>query len=181
MRRETSACKTIFDLIEYSLDFELPSAVVEHPVIVALNNDANDFVTWSNVRAISSPLLTVSHLLTKSSQDLYSYNVEQARGDTHNMICVHMMKDGLTLQQAVDRLGEMCKQSIDRFVENLPLVPSWGDRIDRDVKLYVNGMRECIVGSLHWSFQTKRYFGDNGGEVRATGVVELLPRETTKA
>ena len=51
MRRETSGCKPVFDLIEYSLDLELPDAVVEHPVIVALNNGANDLVTWSNVSA----------------------------------------------------------------------------------------------------------------------------------
>ena len=60
MRRETSACRAIFDLIEYSLDLELPGAVVEHPVIVALNNAANDFVTWSNVRSLSTPFLIPS-------------------------------------------------------------------------------------------------------------------------
>lgn len=93
-----------------------------------------------------------------------------------------MMNDGLNLQQAVDRLGEMCKQTIDTFIENQARVPSWGDRIDKDVELYVNGMKEWIVGSLHWSFRTKRYFGDNGEEVKATRVVELLSQEeTTKA
>ncbi len=64
MRRETSGCKPVFDLIEYSLDLELPDAVVEHPVIVALNNGANDLVTWSNVSArhiaIADPHLPVA-------------------------------------------------------------------------------------------------------------------------
>jgi hypothetical protein len=93
-----------------------------------------------------------------------------------------MMHDGLDLQQAVDRLGEMCKQSIDTFIENQARVPSWGDRIDKDVKLYVNGMKEWIVGSLHWSFMTKRYFGDDGEKVKATRVIELLSqKQTTKA
>ena len=96
------------------------------------------------------------------------------------MICVLIINDGLSLQQAVDRLGEMCMQCIDTFVENLPRLPSWGDAIDKDVKLYVGGLREWIVGSLHWSFETKRYF-DNGEEVKLTRVVELLPQETTKA
>jgi hypothetical protein len=50
----------VFDLIEYSLDLELPDAVVEHPVIVALNNGANDLVTWSNVSAVPPPLLIPS-------------------------------------------------------------------------------------------------------------------------
>jgi hypothetical protein len=114
-------------------------------------------------------------------QDIFSYNVEQSRGDTHNMICVFMINDGLNLQQAVDRIGELCKQTIDTFIENQARVPSWGDDIDKDVKLYVNGLQEWIVGSLHWSFMTTRYFGDNGGEVKATRIVELLSREITKA
>jgi hypothetical protein len=50
MRRDTSGCKPVFDLIEYSLDLELPDLVAEDPVIVALNQGANDLVTWSNVR-----------------------------------------------------------------------------------------------------------------------------------
>jgi hypothetical protein len=56
LRRETSACKPVFDLIEYSLDLELPDDVIEHPVIMALTQGANDLVTWSNVSAISPPL-----------------------------------------------------------------------------------------------------------------------------
>jgi hypothetical protein len=94
------------------------------------------------------------------------------------MICVFMINDGLSLQQAVDRIGELCKQTIDTFVENQARVPSWEDDIDKDVKLYVNGMQEWIVGSLHWSFMTTRYFGNNGGAVKATRIVELLSRIT---
>jgi len=56
MRRETSGCRPTFDLIEYSLGLELPDDVIEHPVIMALNQGANDFVTWSNVSTISLPL-----------------------------------------------------------------------------------------------------------------------------
>jgi len=182
MRRETSGCKPVFDLIEYSLDLELPDAVMEHPVIVALNHGANDLVTWSNVSAVLSPSpIPIRQWLTKSAQDLFSYNVEQSRGDTHNMICVFMINDGLSLQQAVDRIGELCKQTIDTFIENQARVPSWGDNVDKDVELYVNGLQEWIVGSLHWSFMTTRYFGNDGGVVRATRIVELLSQENAKA
>ena len=87
-----------------------------------------------------------------------------------------MMHDGLSLQQAIDRIGEMCQQSMDTFVENQKRVPSWGDSIDKDVKLYVRGLQEWMVGCLNWSFVTKRYFGDNGGMVKATRIVDLLSR-----
>jgi hypothetical protein len=90
-----------------------------------------------------------------------------------------MTHDGLSLQQAVDRVSEMCKQTIDTFIANQKRVPSWGERIDRDVQLYVGCMQEWIVGSLHWSFITTRYFGNNGaGEsMKMTRIVDLLPRE----
>lgn len=58
MRRDTSACKLVFDLIEYSLGLELPDDVIEHPSIMALNQCANDLVTWANVSTIRSPIPT---------------------------------------------------------------------------------------------------------------------------
>lgn len=50
VRRDTSGCKPVFDLIEYALDIDLPEFVVTHPTIKALNQGTNDLVTWSNVR-----------------------------------------------------------------------------------------------------------------------------------
>lgn len=52
LRRDTSGCKPVFDLVEYSLDINLPDAVVNHPVVKALNQSSNDLVTWSNVRKL---------------------------------------------------------------------------------------------------------------------------------
>ena len=49
VRRDTSGCKPCFDLIEYALGIELPDYVLEHPVIMALCQETNDIVTWSNV------------------------------------------------------------------------------------------------------------------------------------
>ena len=69
----------------------------------------------------------------------------------------------------------MCKQSIDRFNEDRARLPSWGPEIDRDVSIYVAGLANWIVGSLHWSFETERYFGKSGHQVKATRTVEILP------
>lgn len=92
------------------------------------------------------------------------------------MIPVVMNEEGLDLQSAVDFVGNMCKQSIDRFVDDRSNLPSWGPKIDRDVAIYVDGLADWIVGSLHWSFESERYFGKVGREVKATHVVNLLPR-----
>ncbi|KLO14895.1 terpenoid synthase [Schizopora paradoxa] len=157
LRRDTSGCKPVFDLVEYSLDINLPDAVVNHPVVKALNQGSNDLVTWSN--------------------DIFSYNVEQSRGDTHNMICILQEHYGMELQEAVDYVGEMCRITIENFKENSKRLPSFGcPKVDADAAAYVKGLQDWIVGSLHWSFMSKRYFGDDGAEVKKHRVVKLLPK-----
>ncbi|PPQ77980.1 hypothetical protein CVT25_015447 [Psilocybe cyanescens] len=158
LRRDTSGCKPCWALIEYASNLDIPDEVMEHPTILALGEAANDLVTWSN--------------------DIFSYNVEQSKGDTHNMIPVVMNQEGIDLQEAVDFVGNMCKQSIDRFNEERRALPSWGPEVDRDVAIYVDGLANWIVGSLHWSFESERYFGKNGKQVKATRIVELLPLRT---
>ncbi|KZT69830.1 terpenoid synthase [Daedalea quercina L-15889] len=161
-RRDTSGCRPAFDLIEYSMGIDLPEYVLEDPVIVALSNASNDLVAWSN--------------------DLFSYNVEQARGDeAHNMITIVMQYQGVGLQEAVDYVGELCRQTINGFAENLEHIPSWGPEIDRDVKIYVKGLQDWIVGSLHWSFITHRYFGPLGPEIKKTRYVKLHPKKKPEA
>ena len=110
-------------------------------------------------------------------QDLFSYNVEQARGDTHNMIAVIMRQDELTLQQAADYLGWLCMEQMARFEQARRDLPSWGPEIDRDVAVYVLGLQDWMVGSLHWSFDTGRYFGEEGPEIKSHRVVTLLPQK----
>ncbi|KAH9928495.1 terpenoid synthase [Epithele typhae] len=160
VRRDTSGCRPVFDLIEYAADIDLPECVVAHPTIRALSDGANDLVTCA--------------------QDIFSYNKEQARGDTHNMIVILMKLRGCDLQTAVDSVGDLCRQTIDAFVANQRALPSFGPKIDRDVALYVRGLQDWIVGSLHWSFESERYFGKSGAKVKKLGIVKLLPRRDSR-
>ncbi|KAJ7137913.1 terpenoid synthase [Mycena epipterygia] len=155
LRRDTSGCKPCWALIEYGLDIDLPQFVVDDPVVMALNQSTNDLVTWSN--------------------DIFSYNVEQSRGDTHNMIIILTKYHGHTLQTAVDYVGELCRLTIDTFQRDRASIPSWGPEIDAMVERYVQGLEAWIVGSLHWSFMTQRYFGKSAADVKRTRFVSLLP------
>lgn len=92
------------------------------------------------------------------------------------MIVILMKHHGLSLQGAVNYVGELCKQTIDAFVENQQSIPSWGPEIDTDVTVYVKGLQDWIVGSLHWSFVTERYFGRDGAKVKKYRVVKLLSK-----
>jgi hypothetical protein len=158
LRRDTSGCKTSFVLIEYAYNLNIPDEVMDHPLIRSLGEASNDLVTWSN--------------------DIFSYNVEQSKGDTHNMIPVIMNQYSLDLQSAVDFVGQLCKQSIDRFNNDRAQLPSWGPEIDHQVQIYVNGLADWIIGSLHWSFESERYFAKGGREVKKSRVVNLLPKRS---
>ena len=93
------------------------------------------------------------------------------------MIVILMTYHGMNLQEAVDYVGELCRQTIDAFCENMKRVPSFGiDQLDKDVAGYIQGVQDWIVGSLHWSFITERYFGLQGAEVKKHSVVTLLPK-----
>ena len=86
-----------------------------------------------------------------------------------------MHHHGMTLQEAVDFVGDLCKKSYDRFIEDKARLPSWGYEIDAQVQTYVEGLADWIIGSLHWSFDSERYFGKMGSQIKRSRVVELAP------
>jgi malonyl CoA-acyl carrier protein transacylase len=44
-------------------------------------------------------------------------------------------------------------------------------RREEDVKRYIQALKDCIVGSVHWVYETELFFGKKGGEVRTFGWV----------
>ncbi|KAF8350406.1 terpenoid synthase [Amanita rubescens] len=156
-RRDTSACKPCWALIEYIHDIDLPDYVAEHPIIEAMGQAANDMVSWSN--------------------DIYSYNIEQARGDGYqNLVHVLIHYHGHTLQSAIDYAGDMWKQTLEKFMEDEKRLPSWGPEVDDMVQKYLSGLRDWCVGSLYWSFRTHRYFGRDGQNVIKHRTVKLISK-----
>jgi hypothetical protein len=80
-RRDTSGCKPCWALIEYANHLDLPEEVMEHDVVRALGEAANDLVTWSNVGSFldrtqpyahpiihrtSSPTMSSRHAATRT-------------------------------------------------------------------------------------------------------------------
>lgn len=106
-------------------------------------------------------------------QDIFSYNVEQSRGDTHNLIAVIMQNEKLDLQSAVDRAGDMCRVALDKYVETKANFPSYGEEVDEQVAAFMHGLESWISGSLDWSFLTPRYFGNRRHEIKRTRWVKL--------
>lgn len=95
------------------------------------------------------------------------------------MIIILQNRYGFELQDAMDYVGEMCRATMENFVANKARVPSFGcPRLDRDVAGYIQGLQDWIVGALHWSFMSQRYFGADGTEVKKHRYVKLLPKKT---
>ena len=96
-------------------------------------------------------------------------------GDTHNMIVVVQYQERLELQEAVDYVGDLCLGCIDRFEALRDALPSWGPEIDEQLQVYIDGLGDWMIGNLVWSFETERYFGKEGRQVRHDLSVRLLP------
>lgn len=88
-----------------------------------------------------------------------------------------MRRHNMSLQAAIDYVGDLTNSSILRFEQDKRKLPSWGEKIDKDVALYVQGLQDWMVGALHWSFSdSARYFGSDGELVKQTRVVHLRLR-----
>ena len=97
-------------------------------------------------------------------------------GDTHNMIVIVQHNEQFELQEAVDYVADLCLGCIDRFTALRKALPSWGPEIDDQLNVYIDGLGDWMIGNLVWSFETERYFGTDGAQVRSDLAVALLPR-----
>ncbi|EPT02352.1 hypothetical protein FOMPIDRAFT_1118553 [Fomitopsis schrenkii] len=158
LRRENSAVRFCFGMFGFTLGLDLPDEIFEHPVMMRLHLAAVDMVCWSN--------------------DLYSYNMEQAMGHTGNNVMTVLMKSQqCDLQAAADHVGAHFKQLMESFQVDKARLPSWGPELDAVVAKYVMAMETWVVGNCEWSFETQRYFGVQREEVRRTLVVKLYPED----
>ncbi|KZT38050.1 terpenoid synthase [Sistotremastrum suecicum HHB10207 ss-3] len=154
LRRQTGGALPCFAMI--GLGMNLPDTVMNHASIVSLTTHAVDMVIMAN--------------------DIYSYNVEQARGDRHNLVMVAMRERQVDVQGAMDYLGQRYHQLRDAFFDQMNDIPSWSPQIDADIKEYIMEMGRWVTGNMFWSFESERYFGPHGLEIMEHRNVTLLPR-----
>ncbi|KAJ6564020.1 terpenoid synthase [Mycena capillaripes] len=153
LRRGTIGVRPSFDF--FLLTDDLPDSVVEHPHIERLAIGAIDMTILAN--------------------DLYSYNVEQSRGDDqHNMVTVAMREKNLSVQQAVDHVGEQYQQICRAFCEDMKNMPTFSGPLDNMATEYAAGMSLWVYTNIKWSFASERYFGRDGLLIEKHRRVRLL-------
>ncbi|KAF8623697.1 hypothetical protein AX17_007395 [Amanita inopinata Kibby_2008] len=158
LRRNNSAVQCCFALIEYAQGTDLPDEVFENPNFSQAWIAACDLVCWAN--------------------DVYSYDMEQAKGHHGNNVVTVLMKEKkFGLQDASDYIGEHSQELMKKYLTAKTTMPSWGPMIDSQVLRFIQGLECWIVGNLNWSFESQRYFGVRHLEIKETLVVTLRPRE----
>ena len=113
---------------------------------------------------------------------MYSFNVEQARGDPHNLIIsiIHTLSTDLTgaFDWVAAHYKEISTEFLSIYRDNLP---TFTPEIDIQVRAYVEGLAHWARGIDAWSFETERYFGKLGEDVRIGRRVVLLERDARVA
>ncbi|TFK27160.1 terpenoid synthase [Coprinopsis marcescibilis] len=151
LRRQNSAVLLCYSLVEYILGIDLPDSVFDDPAFSKAYWAAADLVCWSN--------------------DVYSYDMEQAKGCAgNNVVTVLMEENSMSLQEASDRVGDQFKSLMREYLESKSqLSPDLPPEAFR----YIEALGSWVIGNLAWSFETQRYFGANHERVKETGVVHL--------
>ena len=74
---------------------------------------------------------------------------------------------------ALSYVGILVKQSAEAFLSTERELAACVDPIlkNDDTKRYVHGLRDCIAGTVNWLYETERYLGTKGNEVRSFGWV----------
>ncbi len=137
VRRDTSGFRPCALLIEMCLPEALPALVREHPVMRKMQDMTNDVLSWTN--------------------DLFSFEKESKRGDTHNLVILLCKHQNLTLQTAVDVVGQRIETAIDQFKELETALPALNPEGDALVKSYLSGLKAWMNANLAWSLATGRY------------------------
>jgi len=157
-RRQSSAVRVVFVLIELGLGLDMPDEVMEHPLILRLDECANDLIGLGN--------------------DLYSFNREQSAGQYTNLVPVAMNKLNLTLQNAIDFVDQLLHRALSDFLTAKAALPSWGPEIDERVEAYVRGMQHWVARSIKWGYESKRYFTDEEfEEFKMTGCLKVWEKK----
>ncbi|KAG5349995.1 hypothetical protein C0989_000805 [Termitomyces sp. Mn162] len=109
--------------------------------------------------------------------DIYSYNVEQARGDAnHNLVTILMHHKNLSLAETMKWIGDYASKIVSEFLDDLNHVPSFGEGVECDLERYLYGIANWVRANDCWSFECRRYFETNGLQIQQTRKVDLLPR-----
>ncbi|KAJ7817043.1 isoprenoid synthase domain-containing protein [Mycena olivaceomarginata] len=170
LRRETGAVTCCFNLLAHTVWNPAPySAGFAHHAF-------GDTRSGSGLCREYVELLMYMRL-----QDILSFNVEHARGDTHNAVIVVMHERGLSSQDAMDLWACGTARKSREFCTAMRDLPPCGSVCVRDqVKMYVTGIANWVTGNYEWSLRSGRYFPAGEDPLASSWVVPLLESKSDR-
>jgi hypothetical protein len=133
LRRATSACGLLFDLIQLAAHQPLPDAVHFHPAVEEMRTTAVDVVAWIN--------------------DIASMDKEEAAGADHNLVLVLRRTGGLSTGLARAVAIDMVNDGIRRLFRDAAVLPELGPGLGD----YVDGLKHWVRANIDWSAESGRY------------------------
>lgn len=104
---------------------------------------------------------------------MYSYKKELQQDDAdYNIITVIREHLGVGIDGGLDWLLNRHDEAVQDFitvadnVRNQHGFPSLGERMNKQVSDYIDGLALWVRGNDAWSFENQRYFGNEGLEVQ---------------
>jgi hypothetical protein len=150
-RRNSGARPTLYF---YLLRVELPDEVFEHPAVEQLILTGMDLIGIGN--------------------DIYSYNMERSRGiHGHNMVTAVQSERSLDVQAAMTVVGDVLHETGQRYLDMMENLPSFSPKVDKNLARFAYDIASWYRGMQEWSFESERYFGKVGLQVKETRIVQL--------
>jgi len=201
--REINGSSMILDLSELLEIIRFPELQGEDARnLLNLKQTAFNVIAWSMVSMVSLTLILLMFLMDLIIfKDVVSHQFDLAKGNEHNLVTIIMHHKKLSLQGAVNLVGNMIKDAFATFcslehcllesvdpkcVIGLPIL-SWvwaslapssnnssgtvRDETSPSVQDYITRLKDCIVGTINWLYETELYLGKKGSEVRTFGWV----------
>lgn len=68
----------------------------------------------------------------------------------------------------------------ERFLAAMASLPQWEGPLNSQVKEYCDGIGQWVRGNHDWCFESGRYLGDRGMEIKKDKWMLLLPKTASK-
>ncbi|KAJ7102908.1 isoprenoid synthase domain-containing protein [Mycena epipterygia] len=173
LRRDLSGLPMVLDLIQMA---------------EGLNLTVGD--EWDSLNRFAADIVALSI-------DIFAYNNDQFIDNNFNIVSIIRADRGVSVQVAINAAFALVEQSFQNFLaaestlflgqDPAPSARLWSPlsrmqppvqrELPADSKIYLHGLKDCIVGTLNWSYETELYFGSKGDEVRQFGWVFLRVKE----
>lgn len=156
-RIKSIGAKSTFFSVEYGLDINLDNTLL---------------ASLENIHKVASENMIYVN-------DLYSYRKElYENGDNPNIINIIMEEEKCDLQNSIFILEKMIKNNFNDFhllYDNLLNI-----NIDNiQLKQYLDGIYDVMIGNLKWSCMTTRYHGPGFNQSLINGAKIILDKEKT--